>query len=50
MGNSEWGIRNAEVGMGKAEVGRRTRRRPIERDYAVAKDAECGKDDYRGPR
>ncbi len=25
------------------EFGSRTRRRPIGRDYAVAKDAECGK-------
>jgi hypothetical protein len=29
--------------MGSLEVGRRTRRRPIGRDYAAAKDAEGGK-------
>jgi hypothetical protein len=33
-----------------APEGSGTRRRPIERDYAAAKDAECGKDDYGGPR
>ena len=27
----------------KTEFGMRTRRRPIERDYAAAKDAEVGK-------
>ena len=33
-------MRNAEG----LECGRVTRRRPIGRDYAAAKDAECGKE------
>jgi hypothetical protein len=32
----------APEGSGKMEFGRGTRRRPIERDYAAAKDAERG--------
>ena len=39
MGNWECGMRNAEL----FEFGSRTRRRPIGRDYAAAKDAEVGK-------
>jgi hypothetical protein len=31
--------------MGKVEGGSGTRRRPIGRDYAAAKDAECGKNE-----
>jgi hypothetical protein len=41
-GNAELGMRNWECGSGKKEVGSGTRRRPIGRDYAAAKDAECG--------
>ncbi len=50
---NEFGSWNAEVGNKKVrrwegekvgkEEGSRTRRRPIRRDYAAAKDAECGK-------
>ena len=37
-GCDDGGLRQRTV-----EFGRRTRRRPIERDYAAAKDAEVGK-------
>ena len=40
--NAEIGMRNAEIRDQKSELGMRTRRRPIGRDYAAAKDAECG--------
>ncbi len=43
MRNAECGMRNEEKVKGNVEVGMRTRRRPIGRDYAAAKDAECGK-------
>jgi hypothetical protein len=45
----EFGSRNAEVGKKRQKTqmnlkgGSRTRRRPIEQDYAAAKDAEGGK-------
>jgi hypothetical protein len=39
---SEVGMRKSEKGSGNLEVGIRTRRRPIGRDYAAAKDAEVG--------
>jgi hypothetical protein len=42
-GNSEVGMGKWEVGMGNSECGSGTRRRPIRRDYAAAKDAEGGK-------
>jgi hypothetical protein len=34
---------NSEFGIWNLEFGSRTRRRPIGRDYAAAKDAEGGK-------
>jgi len=40
--NWELGMRNAETRALNWEFGMRTRRRPIGRDYAAAKDAECG--------
>jgi hypothetical protein len=42
MGKWEWGSGNLEVGSWKSEVGSWTRRRPIGRDYAAAKDAASG--------
>jgi hypothetical protein len=42
MGKSEFGIRNGEFGRRNLEYGIWTRRRPIGRDYAAAKDAEGG--------
>jgi hypothetical protein len=50
MGNAECGLRPVGAIGVYAPEGSGTRRRPIERDYAAAKDAECGKDDYGGPR
>jgi hypothetical protein len=41
---TEVGMRKWECGSGNLEVGSRTRRRPIGRDYAAAKDAEVGND------
>jgi hypothetical protein len=37
-------MRKSETGSGKLELGSGTRRRPIGRDYAAAKDAEVGRD------
>ncbi len=49
---TEFESRNAEVGkIGRRQItefGSRTRRRPIGRDYAAAKDAEVGKKKVRG--
>jgi anaerobic selenocysteine-containing dehydrogenase len=36
-------VKVAPVDRGYTEVGSRTRRRPLRRDYAAAKDAEVGK-------
>jgi hypothetical protein len=43
------GSRKWECGSGKWECGSWTRRRPIGRDYAAAKDAEVGKKTCRRP-
>jgi hypothetical protein len=43
VGKKVSGFRCRVSGNRILEVGSRTRRRPIERDYAAAKDAEVGK-------